>query len=119
MTIAECYEKLGGDYNEILGRLKRESTISKLALKFLDDESFKVLKSALCNNDINEAHRGAHTLKGICRNLSFNMLYQTSDNITQALKDGDIQQAQNLLSSVQADYDKTIDALNAFKSSLQ
>ena len=40
MTIQECYEAIGGNYEEVLGRLQREALIRKFTLKFLEDPSY-------------------------------------------------------------------------------
>ena len=40
MTVKECYEQMGADYEGVLGRLRSEVLIKKFAKKFLDDGSF-------------------------------------------------------------------------------
>ena len=79
MTIQECYEAIGGNYEDILRRLRSEALIRKFTLKFLEDQSYPLLKQALGDNNYEEAFRGAHTLKGVCQNLSFDRLYEVSD----------------------------------------
>ena len=44
MTVKECYEQMGADYEGVLGRLRSEGLIKKFAKKFLDDGSFQSLK---------------------------------------------------------------------------
>ena len=41
-------------------------------------------------NDKNyeDAFRSAHTLKGVCQNLSFDRLYEVSHELTELLRDG-------------------------------
>ena len=36
MTLQECYEKMGGDYEEVLARLISQERIAKYMVKFLD-----------------------------------------------------------------------------------
>ena len=36
MTTKECYEKMGSNYEKVLGRLGSEMIIKKFAIKFLD-----------------------------------------------------------------------------------
>ena len=79
MTIQECYEAIGGNYEDVLRRLRSEVLIRKFTLKFLEDQSYSLLKQALGDNNYEEAFRGAHTLKGVCQNLSFDRLYEVSD----------------------------------------
>ena len=41
MTVKECYEQMGADYEGVLGRLRSEGLIKKFAKKFLDDGSLQ------------------------------------------------------------------------------
>lgn len=87
MTIQECYEAIGGNYEDVLRRLRSEVLIRKFTLKFLEDQSYSLLKQALGDNNYEEAFRGAHTLKGVCQNLSFDRLYEVSYELTELLRD--------------------------------
>ena len=86
MTIQECYEAIGGNYEDVLRRLPSEALIRKFTLKFLEDQSYPLLKQSLGDNNYEEAFRGAHTLKGVCQNLSFDRLYEVSSELTELLK---------------------------------
>ena len=48
--------------------------IQRFTLKFLEDQSYLQLKQALENKNYEDAFRSAHTLKGVCQNLSFDRL---------------------------------------------
>ena len=87
MTMRECYEAIGGNYEDVLGRLRSEALIRKFTLKFLEDQSYPQLKQALNDKNYEEAFRSAHTLKGVCQNLSFDRLYEVSHNLTELLRD--------------------------------
>ena len=71
-----------------MGRLHSEALIRRFALKFLEDQSYIQLKQALENKNYEDAFRGAHTLKGVCQNLSFDRLYEVSHELTELLRDG-------------------------------
>ena len=86
MTIRECYEKTGSDYESILKRFGSEAMIQRFALKFLKDGSFSDLKNALEAKDGERAFRAAHTLKGVCINLGFDRLYNVSAELTEKLR---------------------------------
>ena len=79
MTMQECYKAIGGNYEAVLGCLHSEALIQKFTLKFLEDQSYLQLKQALENKNYEDAFRSAHTLKGVCQNLSFDRLYEVSD----------------------------------------
>ena len=47
MTMRECYEAIGGNYEDVLERLHSEALIRRFTLKFLEDQSYIQLKQAL------------------------------------------------------------------------
>ena len=112
MTVKECYEQMGADYEGVLGRLRSEGLIKKFAKKFLDDGSFQSLKDNLAQGNGEEAFRAAHTLKGVCQNLGFDNLYQVSFNITEKLRGGETDGCQELFAKVEEQYKKTTDAIH-------
>ena len=114
MTIKECYEAMGGDYEDVLKRLMNEARIQKFALMFKKDPSMSQLTQAM-DADVYKrqtAFRAAHTLKGICANLGFKSLFEVSYDITEALRAGDMEQAKVMWPGVQACYARVENALN-------
>ena len=87
MTMQECYKAIGGNYEAVLGRLHSEALIQRFTLKFLEDQSYLQLKQALENKNYEDAFRSAHTLKGVCQKLSFDRLYEVSNELTELLRD--------------------------------
>ena len=87
MTMQQCYKAIGGNYEAVLGRLHSEALIQRFTLKFLEDQSYLQLKQALENKNYEDAFRSAHTLKGVCQNLSFDRLYEVSNELTELLRD--------------------------------
>ena len=87
MTMQECYKAIGGNYEAVLERLHSEALIQRFTLKFLEDQSYLQLKQALENKNYEDAFRSAHTLKGVCQNLSFDRLYEVSNELTELLRD--------------------------------
>ena len=87
MTMQECYEAIGGNYEAVWGRLHSEALIRRFAWKFLEDQSYIQLKQALENKNFEDDFRSAHTLKGVCQNLSFDRLYEVSNELTELLRD--------------------------------
>lgn len=117
MTLKECYAALGGDYDEVMGRLRSERLIQKFVLKFLDDGSYGLLCDSLAAGDRGEAFRAAHTIKGVCANLAFNTLLASSEQLTEALRDGQPPKPEegDLVERVKADYGRTVQAIRAFQ----
>ena len=65
MNLQECYEALGGDFEDVLSRLRSEKLVQKFVLKFLNDKSFDLLCSSLEEENYEEAFRASHTIKGV------------------------------------------------------
>lgn len=111
MTLRECYEKVGEDYEEILGRLMSDQLIKKFARMFLDDKSFENLHSSLEQQKLEDAFRAAHTMKGTCQNLGFTRLYESACTVTEALRGGKNEVTQQMMDQLDADYACTISAI--------
>ena len=88
MTLQECYAALGGDYDEVIGRLRSERMVQKFVLRFLDDKSYELLCGAMESGNYEEAFRAAHTIKGVCQNLAFTRLFESSNQLSEALRNG-------------------------------
>lgn len=56
---------MGADYEDVLKRLYSEGMIRKFARMFLDDDSYPKLERSLKEENVEEAFRAAHTLKGV------------------------------------------------------
>lgn len=117
MNLKDCYLRFGGDFDEVLGRLRREQTVRKFVFKFLDDKSFSLFEASMVKKDYSEALRAVHTLKGICQNLSFTRLFESSSLVTNALKENDWNRAVNMMPKLSKDYYETINVIKDFKNS--
>lgn len=115
MTLKECYAALGGDYDSVIGRLRSERMVQKFALKFLADGSFDLLCQSMDGKNYEEAFRAAHTIKGVCQNLSFTRLYESSSQLSEALRSGWTPEADTLIEQVKQDYRATVDALEQLR----
>ena len=115
MTIRECYEQMGANFDDVLSRLGNEAIIARFALKFLDDTSFQSLEEMLAKKDVKEAFRAAHTLKGVCLNLGFDNLFTVSSELTEVLRAETLEGTDELFEKVKEQYAKTIEALQKMK----
>ncbi len=117
MTLKECYTAMGGDYDEVMGRLRSEKLVQKFVLKFLNDGSYQLLLDSLAAGDRDEAFRAAHTIKGVCANLAFNTLLASSEELTEALREGKPPQPgeEELVARVKTDYERTRQAIQAYQ----
>ena len=113
MTIQECYEAIGGNYDDVLKRVRSEALIQRFTLKFLADKSYPQLKESLEAKNYEDAFRGAHTLKGVCQNLGFTNLYQPTYELTEVLRAGTLEGSKEWFDRVTEQYNITIDAIRA------
>lgn len=86
MTLEECYQRFGGDYEDVMARLRNESMVSRLVMKFPKDPSYQNLRDALKENNYGDAFRAVHTLKGLCLNFSFGNLCTSACELTELLR---------------------------------
>lgn len=111
MNLKECYTEFGGDYDSALSRLMTEGLVKKFLLKFTQDTSYDLLINSLSDGNNEEAFRAAHTIKGICQNLSLDLLFSSVNLLTDELRDGKGNYSPELLEKVKQDYKKTISAI--------
>ena len=113
MTIQECYAQMGADYNEVFRRLYNEAMIRKFVLLFPKDDSFHKLEVALREQNVKEAFRAAHTLKGVCQNLGFSNLYAPAVTLTETLRAGQLDGTAEQFAEVEKQYRITMAAIQA------
>ena len=120
MTIQECYQSLGGNFAEVQQRLPSDRLIKRFITKFLDDGSYAELSQAMASGQREQAFRAAHTLKGVCANLSFTRLLTSVSALTDLLRqesDAISESAAAVLTDVTRDYSQTISAIRAYLES--
>lgn len=117
MTIQECYQQFGGDFDEIMTRLPSETLVKKFITKFLDDSSFPNLQAAMEEGSREKAFRAVHTLKGVCANLNMNRLMLSASKLTELLRPETEEipaGADELFEEVRRDYELTVSAIRAY-----
>ena len=110
MTLQELYEKLGGNYEGILERFGKEERIQRFVLLFLKDDSYDLFLSEFEKQNISEAFRAIHTLKGVCMNLGFEALFAPVNEITEALRREDLQKE-----SLVSEYKRHIELIRKYE----
>lgn len=112
MNIKEFYNEINGDYDDAFKRLNSDALLAKIVKMFLNDASYNDLKTGLENNDAELAFRGAHTLKGVCLNLSFSDLGNDAINLTELLRPRVItEESKTLFDNITIKYNKIIEAI--------
>lgn len=118
MSLQECYKELDGAFEDVCQRLFSEALVTKFVIKFLDDKSFMQLCNSIETSDYSKAFIAAHTMKGICQNLSFTRLHESSHNLTEALRNDnpDADLVNELFMKVKSDYQITANAIQKLKN---
>ncbi|MDK2808690.1 MAG: hypothetical protein PWP24_1427 [Clostridiales bacterium] len=79
--------------------------------KFPEDSSFIKLSQELSKDNVQEAYKAAHTLKGVAGNLSVDSLYQTILPLVEALRKGRLREAKQYFPIVKESYEQIVDVL--------
>lgn len=88
-----------------------EGLFLKFLGKFLQDTNFAGLAEAVKKQDVEEAFHCAHTLKGVCGNLSMDELYKLVSVQTEFFREGNIQEGADMMEKVSAVYGRVKEAI--------
>ena len=110
MTVQECYEAFGGNYQEVISRLRTDERVARFLQKVVDDGSYKLLCDSLETGNVDEAFRAAHTLKGVCGNLSITRFGESSSALCEYLREKRVidDAVMSMFKQVAEDYELTI-----------
>ena len=113
MTVKECYEAMGADYDDVMGRLRKDERVQKFLLKMLDDKSYALLTDSVEAGNMSEAFRAAHTIKGVCQNLSITPLYKSAYELAELLRNADAysEDMEPMIEEVKKDYTHMIECI--------
>ena len=112
MQLNEFFAAVGGNYDLVLFRLPGENMIRRFLRRFTEDPSYGNLKTALAEQNISDAFRAAHTLKGIAANLGLDALANAASDLTEALRGASAMPPQRLMDAVDINYQNVIQQIN-------
>ena len=105
-------EAAGIDVASALERMMgSEALLERLLGKFLDDPQYPALRAALEAGDMERAVSAAHTLKGVCGNLSMTELYGLFTRQVDALRAGDLPLARGIMAEIAPAYEQVTTAI--------
>ena len=105
-------ELAGININEALERfMGSEAIVEKFMKKFIGDTSFSQLEAAVEKGDGEEAFKAAHTFKGVCGNLSFDVLYGVLSRQVEFFREGNFELGKGLMPDVKKAYNEVIEAI--------
>ncbi len=119
MLLKECYDSIGGSYESVKERISNDEIIKKFLIMFLSERSYGDLTKALDDENYEAAFYAAHSLKGVCANLSLDKLDEASSELTEMLRgsDGkkiDSKKCNELFEKVIEKYNDVLDAIKKF-----
>lgn len=102
-------ERAGVDVESVLKRFGgNKALLKRFLMKFPDDNNYEKLKTATQVRNAGDAFEAAHTLKGICENLSLSELTNAVSEQTEYLRSGDVMAAESQMPCVTDAYEKLI-----------
>lgn len=108
----ERLKAAGMDVDESLGRvLGNEALLERLLAKFADSPQLHQLEVAFGRGDGQEAIAAAHTLKGVCGNLSMKGLSMLFSRQVELLRAGEFSQAAGLMEQIAPAYQAMVLAI--------
>ncbi len=111
-TTREILVSGGVNVDELLERcMNNEALVGRLLKKFSDDATYGRLVEAFAAHDINKALEAAHTLKGLCGNLSLVRLADLFARQVTLLRADDPEAAMGLMPEISRGYDAAVQAI--------
>ena len=102
----------GIDVDDALERfMGSEALFIRFLNKFLSDPNFEKLQAAIEGNRPEDALAAAHTLKGICGNLSMQVLFGLFTRQVSAMRAGDWALAAGMMDEIIPAYHKAVAAI--------
>ena len=102
----------GIDVESALERVMgNEALLERLLGKFPDAPQYSALCAALERGDPEQAAIAAHTLKGVCGNLSMTELYGLFTRQVDALRAGDLPLARGIMAEIAPAYERVMAAI--------
>lgn len=118
MTVKDCYDIIGGNYEEAKSRLMDDTRIARFLGMFMRDKSMQVITDALEKKDYAEAFSGAHSLKGVTQNMAFTRLSKAVEALTEDLRGGNpSDNMMDLYHETKADYQLVVQTIKEFQDS--
>lgn len=112
MRVAEMYEIIGEDYDEVFERLGNDAWIVRYLRKFVTENYNGLLNDAVMSKNWDEGFKLSHTMKGLALNLGLSGIRDTSSALCEAMRNGEPKNdIMPMLEAENAAYAKVADAI--------
>lgn len=88
--------------------MNNEKLLEKFLKKFPQDPNYEELLVAVAEKRYEDAFKAAHTLKGVCGNLSLESLYENVCTVVELLRNGEGEEIETALPNVKAEYERVV-----------
>ncbi|MCM1084335.1 MAG: Hpt domain-containing protein [Clostridium sp.] len=88
--------------------MNNEKLLEKFLKKFPQDPNYEELLVAVAEKRYEDAFKAAHTLKGVCGNLSLESLYENVCTVVELLRNGGGEEIETALPNVKAEYERVV-----------
>ncbi len=110
-------EEAGVDIFTLTERLmNNEALITRFMNRFVENESYRALKTAIKASDWKAACEASHMLKGMCGNLSITELFRLFSQQVVHFRSGENEMACLLMTEIEAKYENTINHIHNWLS---
>lgn len=104
----------GIDYEQGVQRfVGNVAMYEKYLNRFHEDTNYSMMKEALEKNELEDAFKYAHALKGLVGNLSMNHFYKNIVALVEELRAGNLEKGKSLMSEIDAEYHNLIHVLES------
>ena len=110
--VIEELKKNGVNMETVMRRfMGKEDLYLKFLKRFLEDDSFQKMDKYLEEDNVEEAFKAAHTLKGVVTNLGLDDIMVSAIPITEVLRAGSLEEAKNMREKVRTEYETVVKIL--------
>ena len=114
----EELRKVGVEPEEAIERfMGNEMLYLKYLIRFTEDENYRILSDSLAEGECRKAFEAAHTLKGVCGNLSVKGMEILLKEQVEYLRSGDIEKAKLMMPELKNAYEQVVSVLERMKNS--
>lgn len=88
--------------------MNNEQLLVKFLRKFPQDQNYEEMLTAVAEKRYEDAFKAAHSLKGVCGNLSLVSLYDNVCKVVELLRNGESAEIETELPNVKAEYERVV-----------
>lgn len=105
---------MGFDLDDALKRfVSNEALYEKFLVRFSTDPNYSILVDSVNNCNKDEAFKAAHTLKGVCGNLSINRLLELVSRQVEYFRADQWDEGAAMMNDITEEYNKTVKVIDS------